>query len=301
MSVALSIEGITNVACPWPDVLCPTCGTAVHISRSGRSVCSCGAEFAFEGNIAFLSSPGMLERIPEAATRNQEAPQYLQLPKFPTQLDSIRRFIDAVPAELQAFPALDLGCGPGPTTAMLLQRGYRVIAVDFSTASLQLNAASNAEHESRVMYVAADLKEFQVAGESCGVLMMADFLQHLGDMGDQQRFLHKILAALVPGGRFYLSCLNYNVKNWWKKDRIGSFSDGAMPGTISYRRSQVREVLSMLPSTIEVLAIHPMNIFHNAVADRMASRLPLPFLLARMIVVIGRRRLSEPPRVDTQR
>jgi hypothetical protein len=48
----------------------------------------------------------------------------------------------------------------------------------------------------------------------------------------------------------------------------------------------------MLPNTTEVLAIHPMNIFHDAKADRMAARLPLPFLLARMIVVIGRRRLS---------
>jgi len=289
------------MACPWSNVLCPTCGTAIQISRSGRSVCSCGAESAFERNIAFLSAPGMLEQIPEAATRNQEAPNYLELPKFPTQLDSMKRFIDALPAELQAFPALDLGCGPGPTTAMLLQRGYRVIAVDFSAASLRLNAAVNAQHESRVMYVAADLRKFRVAAESCGVLMMADFLQHLGDVDDQRRFLHKILPALVPTGRFYLSCLNYNVKNWWKKDRIGSFSGGAMPGTISYRRSQVREVLSMLPSTIEVLAIHPMNIFHNAVADRMASRLPLPFLLARMIVVIGRRRASKPPHFDTQR
>jgi hypothetical protein len=86
--------------------------------------------------------------------------------------------------------------------------------------------------------------------------------------------------------------LNYNIKNWWKRDRIGSFTGGAMPGTIRYRRSEVREILSMLPSTIEILAIQPMNIFHNPEADRMAAWLPLRFLLARMIVVIGRRRTS---------
>lgn len=292
MRTPAPLEEIVNVARPT-IVLCPSCGTAVDTSRCRRLVvCSCGAQFGFDQNILFLSPPGTLERIPEAATRNQEAPHYLQLPKFPTQRDSVGRFIESLPAELRAFSALDLGCGPGPTTAMLLERGYRVVAVDFSSASLRVNAAANAEHESRVMYVAADLNELRVARESCGVLVMADFLQHLGDMDDQRRFLHNTMPALVPGGRFYLSCLNYNVKNWWKKDRIGSFSGGAMPGTIRYRRSQVREVLSMLPNTIEVLTIQPMNIFHNAEADRMAARLPLPFLLARMIVVTGRRRLS---------
>jgi cyclopropane fatty-acyl-phospholipid synthase-like methyltransferase len=30
---------------------------------------------------------------------------------------------------------LDLGCGPGPTTAILLATGFRVIAVDFSLTS----------------------------------------------------------------------------------------------------------------------------------------------------------------------
>jgi hypothetical protein len=109
---------------------------------------------------------------------------------------------------------------------MLLDKGYSVVAVDFSAASLRINAKANAKHRSRVMYVAADLN----------------------DLLD------------------------------------------AMTGAIRYRRSQVSEVLAMLPSEIETMAVCPMNVFHSATADRLATKLPFSFLLARMIVVIGRRR-----------
>jgi SAM-dependent methyltransferase len=166
------------------------------------------------------------------------------------------------------------------------------VAVEFSAASLRLNASANSEDESCVLFVAADLHRLRLAPASYGVLMMADFLQYLGDIGDQRRFLHNVIPALAPGGRFYLSCLNYNVKNWWKGDRVGSFAGGAMPGTMRYRRSQVREVLAMLPDTVEVLAAYPINIFHNFAADRLAASLPPAFLLARMIVVTGRRRTT---------
>jgi hypothetical protein len=89
---------------------------------------------------------------------------------------------------------------------------------------------------------------------------------------------------------FYLSCFNYNIKNILKNDRTGAFRDGAMPGAIRYRRSQVSEVLAMLPSEVETMAVCPMNVFHGATADRLATKLPFSFFLARMIVVIGRRR-----------
>src|SRR5690348_10484684 len=137
------------------NVLCPNCGAVIDTNRCHELVvCSCGAQFPLERNLLFLSAPETLEQIPEAATRDREASQYLKLPKFPTQLDSVVRFIDTLPPELKAFAALDLGCGPGPTTALLLQRGYRVVGVDFSAASLRLNASLNAEHGSRVMFVA---------------------------------------------------------------------------------------------------------------------------------------------------
>jgi 2-polyprenyl-3-methyl-5-hydroxy-6-metoxy-1,4-benzoquinol methylase len=274
-----------------PGVLCPRCarGLVVHSERP-VTACSCGQLFRLDDNILFLSKPEDLEQIPEAAARNREAGSYLQLPKFPTQIASLRCFVEALPPPLTAFPALDLGCGPGPTTGMLLDKGYSVVAVDFSAASLRINAKANAKHRSRVIYVAADLNDLRVCNAKYGVLMMADFLQHLGTLEAQNRFISNTVPALVPGGMFYLSCFNYNIKNILKNDRTGAFRDGAMPGAIRYRRSQVSEVLAMLPSEVETMAVCPMNVFHGATADRLATKLPFSFFLARMIVVIGRRR-----------
>jgi 2-polyprenyl-3-methyl-5-hydroxy-6-metoxy-1,4-benzoquinol methylase len=233
-----------------------------------------------------------LEQIPEAAARNWEAGTYLQLPKFPTQIASLERFVEALPPPLAAFPALDLGCGPGPATGMLLDKGYRVVAVDFSAASLRINATANARHRSQVMYVAANLNDLGLPKAKYGVLMMADFLQHLGDLDVQSRFLNKMMPALIPDGMFYLSWFNYNIKNILTNDRIGSFRGGAIPGAIRYWRSKVTEVVAMLPNEIEIVSVCPMNVFHGAAADRLATKLPFSFLLARMIVVIGRRRAA---------
>jgi 2-polyprenyl-3-methyl-5-hydroxy-6-metoxy-1,4-benzoquinol methylase len=277
----------------FPKILCPNCGARLAVTSYEPAIaCSCGALFRLDQNILFLSKPEDLEQIPEAVARNREAGIYLQLPKFPTQIASLGRFVAALPPPLAAFPALDLGCGPGPTTGMLLDKGYRVVAVDFSAASLRINAMANARHRSHVMYVAANLNDLRVPKAKYGVLMMADFLQHLGSSEAQCRFVNNIMPALVPGGMFYLSCLNYNIKNMLKNDRIGSFRGGAMPGAIRYRRSRVTEIVAMLPNEIEILSVRPMNVFHGAAADRLATKLPFSFLLARMIVVIGRRRAA---------
>jgi hypothetical protein len=116
MTTSAPLE-IVNEARPSPLVLCPSCGTAIDMSRCRRLVvCSCGAQFGFEQNILFLSPLECWsgsQRLP----RDREAPQCLQLPKFPTQRDSVGRFIKALPAELSAFSALDLGCGWLPRAA----------------------------------------------------------------------------------------------------------------------------------------------------------------------------------------
>jgi hypothetical protein len=49
------------------------------------------------------------------------------------------------------------------------------------------------------------------------------------------------------------------------------------------------QVLKMLPSTARVENMRPMNIFHQSKLDEFANRLPLSRLIARMMVVTGRK------------
>ena len=42
------------------------------------------------------------------------------------------------------------------------------------------------------------------------------------------RFLRKAFEALVPGGWFFLSVVNANIKNMIKRDLKGSFGNGAI-------------------------------------------------------------------------
>ena len=115
--------------------------------------------------------------------------------------------------------------------------------------------------------------------------MMADFIQHLGGLDVQRLFLEKAFGALIPGGWFFLSFFNANLKNRMVNDIRGSFSDGA----ISYRRLRFSEAQEMLPKNVVVDKILPMNVFHGVAFDRLAARLPFARHFARMMLVYGRK------------
>jgi hypothetical protein len=163
---------------------------------------------------------------------------------------------------------------------MLTEHGLKVVAVDFSRRSLELNKAK------RALFVQADLRDIGFVKGSAGGLMMADFLQHLGGLDVQEKFLHQIFEALTSGAWFFLSFFNTNVKNLLRRDIDGSFASGR----IRYLRSTPARVLKMLPPTVAVDSVRPMSISDRPTVDEIASRLPMGRFIARMIVVTGRKR-----------
>jgi hypothetical protein len=125
-----------------------------------------------------------------------------------------------------------------------------------------------------------------MAAESTDLLLMCDFLQHLGDRRRRDAFLTKAFGWLRPGGRFYLSFFNINIKNQVKGDVRGAFAGGG----IGYERLRTCDVLAALPKGVTADDVVPMNIFAGILPDRLAARLPGASLLARMIALSGTKR-----------
>lgn len=269
------------------NICCPDCGRLSWTDvDQGLQCFDCGRQIMPQDGILMFTPDNNIQSG-EVSARDRQASGYLQHSKFPTQKDSLTSFLQSVPESLKHKSVLDLGCGPGPSTGMLDMLGFkRTVSVDFSFQSLLINRdglTNTCGHE----FVRADLNQVTFAEQSCGVLMMTDFLQHLGDWGSMLRFLNNAVNSLEIGGKFYLSCFNLNVKHFIRGDIHGTFSNGSIP----YSRIHHKEIAKLLPDFLSVDEFYPMNIFNAPLPDRIARRVPGSFFLGRMLVVTGQRTL----------
>ncbi len=265
-------------------VICSACGEPLSFTQDGARQCCDGPNGSAlrSGFIIHDTSHG--NALPqEMMVRDQDAFNYLSHPKFPTQIDRLNRFVRSKSEKENGGIVLDLGCGPGPTTGIVLDAGYKAVAVDFSIQSLAVNAQHCAARPDHALFVQGDLNTIEFSQSAFDGLMMADFLQHIGSAETQMAFLHKIFRALKPGGWFYLSFFNTSVVDRLKGDLEGR------RGNIPYRRLSLREVRGMLPKGAVAEKESVMNIFNRPRLDRVATALPLAPLLAKMAVIEGQR------------
>ena len=111
-----------------------------------------------------------------------------------------RAALDAWIAQLPAgCSVLELGCGWGRQTRVLLECGFRVTGVDFSAELLKL-ARRNAPGAE---YVLCDAAEFRTE-KRFGAVLAWDSLFHLS-IGEHGAMLRRIAAWLEPGGRLLLT------------------------------------------------------------------------------------------------
>jgi len=270
-------------------LLCRKCNSELK-GHYDRLCCSCEHNKYRQFDGVYVESDNRVENI-EATIRDKQAKGYLQHSKFPTQISNFKRWLSTLPEPKKGDIALDLGCGPGPYTKHLLEKGYDVMAIDFSVESLLINRRycfSDKIDDGNATFIQKDLNDIYFRNESCSVVVMADFLQHLGSRSNRERLLLEAFNALKNNGSFYLSFFNINVKNYLKGDIHGGFAGGK----IRYERMVPGNVIRYFPEDIVVKKINPMNVVHNARTDYFLTKMPMAMLIARMASIEGTRILE---------
>ncbi|MEL7150672.1 MAG: class I SAM-dependent methyltransferase [Pseudomonadota bacterium] len=108
---------------------------------------------------------------------------------------------------------LDLGCGPGHTTAAMKRAGYRVDALD---ASPELAAIAKAEHQVDVKVATFDTLDDVALYDA----VFANFSLLHAPKAQMPDLLRRITRALVPNGVFHVGL---KCGTGEKRDAIGRF------------------------------------------------------------------------------
>jgi len=116
----------------------------------------------------------------------------------------VAEFIDALPANRRV---LDLGCGHGRHTAVLADRGHRVLSVDFSRRLLEIGrrTAARSGWGARIEWIEADAMAVPVRPRSADACVCAAVLHHLPSRDDRVAVLREIERILRPDGPAFLS------------------------------------------------------------------------------------------------
>jgi len=117
--------------------------------------------------------------------------------------DSWSRELEALARShgLRGRRLLDVACGTGKSFGWFLERGYDVTATDVSPAMV---AIACAKAGGRARCVTADMRALPPLGAFDLVTCLGDALNHLPDLGEVDRALAAMVAALAPDGLIVL-------------------------------------------------------------------------------------------------
>lgn len=258
----------------FTKITCQECGSGLDLKYGS---CKCGHYSIFENIIS-----SNMRGDPEMVCRDKQAAGYVGHSKFPTQIGSFQNWMSYAIKLNEHAKILELGSGPGPFTAILSNEKCRVLAVDFSRESLRINKRSC--EIGRCVFLQQDLNKIIFPNVAFDAVVMADFIQHLGGRTQREILLSKAIEVLKPGGVFYLTFFNLNIKHYIRGDVHGGYSSGQ----IRYERLTPKNVIDSLPATAKVLSVRPMNIVNSSYwIDRSLSYLPGMKFLGRMIEITG--------------
>ncbi len=131
-----------------------------------------------------------------------------------TTTDSRDRLQNQSGLQLRDFvgrTVLEVGCGAGRFTEVLLASGAKVVSVDFSSAvHANRQAHADAEAEGRALFARADVFELPVRHRAFDIVLCYGVLQHTGS---PRHALRCLWDAVAPGGRLLVDRYRISPRN----------------------------------------------------------------------------------------
>ena len=97
---------------------------------------------------------------------------------------------------------LDLGCGTGTMTEILVGYGYDMIGADNSEDMLELAMEKRIQSGHDILYLLQDMREFELYGTVRAVVSVCDSLNYITDPEDLENVFRLVNNYLDPGGIF---------------------------------------------------------------------------------------------------
>jgi len=237
------MEEITSVASRFQDFVCPSCGGDLEWDETGATMRSgCGWQGAVTGGIP---------RFVEDSTHENFGIQWNEFADV--QMDSLNgtaatrdRLIDQsglAPEEWRGKRVLEVGCGAGRFTQLMLEWGAQLVSLDYSRA-IEASVRNNADAvaEGRLVPGQADIFALPVRPASFDIVLCYGVLQHTGAAN---RALHSLWRHVAPGGLLLV-------------DRYAISLRGVMPFKYLLRPAMKRlpaeSVMRMAERTVRVLS-----------------------------------------------
>ncbi len=97
---------------------------------------------------------------------------------------------------------LDLGCGTGSLTELLVEEGYDMIGIDYSEEMLELAMEKKYESGKDILYLCQDMREFELYGTVAAVVSICDCMNYITELEDLTEVFRLVNNYLDPKGIF---------------------------------------------------------------------------------------------------
>ena len=300
---------------PWLDLLaCPTCRERLErtIDDSQLNCPRCQLALPFADGV--LRALDLRSDHPEDRIKQREVEARDQAADGYDQGKRSARTSMEIPPSLQAMRptaadvVAELGCGTGRLTLRYLPQVRRVVALDFSLASLLLvQRRVPPELRDRLLLVHADITSPPLARAAFTQAVSFQVLEHLPTPQQRQKAVTIAAELLWPGGTFTFSVYHWSLRKQRDAGRgIDDYTakEGYHDSGIYYYNFEEHEVRQLLtearltPELVEglIIAIRGGSLLGPLVVPLNRWLRGTPFGIRRAHLLLARGRAPETPR-----
>ncbi len=112
-------------------------------------------------------------------------------------------FLSSIPRKVTS--ALDIGCGPGLYTKLVLERAERYVGVDMSGAAISMAKRIHAPHPN-IFFIQGDARKTDIGNEKVDLVFCSEVIEHISD---DDTVFENIRRVLKPCGRVFLTTTTF--------------------------------------------------------------------------------------------